>query len=55
MARLLRSSASRRQGPQQREMRKAFRQAKQVGVGPNKRLSKESQRTTRVGVAETAP
>ncbi|OFP62222.1 hypothetical protein, partial [Staphylococcus sp. HMSC70A05] len=23
--------------PQQREMRKAFRQAKQVGVGPNKK------------------
>ena len=34
MARLLRSSASRRQGPQQREMRKAFHQAKQVVVGP---------------------
>ncbi|OFM42867.1 PTS cellobiose transporter subunit IIBC [Staphylococcus sp. HMSC059F04] len=42
-------------GPQQREIRKAFRQAKQVGVGPQQKdFPKESQRTKRVGVAETA-
>ncbi|MDU4769796.1 hypothetical protein [Staphylococcus lugdunensis] len=43
-------------GPQQREMRKAFHQAKQVGVGPRQiGFRKESQRTKQVGVAETVP
>ena len=40
---------------QQREIRKAFRQAKQVGVGPQQiGLRKESHRTKQVRVAETA-
>ena len=43
-------------GPQQREMRKAFHQAKQVVVEPRQiGFRKESQRTKQVGVAETAP
>lgn len=38
-------------GPQQREMRNAFPQAKEVGVGAQHRgFPKESQRTRQVGV-----
>ncbi|WP_242255043.1 hypothetical protein [Staphylococcus lugdunensis] len=55
MARLLREQCQSKTGLQQREIRKAFRQAKQVGVGPQQiGLRKESHRTKQVRVAETA-
>ncbi|OFN55352.1 PTS cellobiose transporter subunit IIBC, partial [Staphylococcus sp. HMSC062E10] len=42
--------------PQQREMRKAFRLAKQVEVGSQQiGFRKESHRTKQVGVAEAVP
>ena len=43
-------------GPQQREMRKAFRLAKQVEVGSQQiGFRKESHRSKQVGVAEAVP